>query len=104
MKLSVVITAAAAASPAFAEEEFCGQWDSTQTDDYIIYNNLWGQDNDKVGGQCTGLDSVDGSTIAWHTSFNWAGDNWQVKSFANAALKFDPVQLANVKSIPSAIE
>ncbi|KAG6960350.1 hypothetical protein JG688_00009648 [Phytophthora aleatoria] len=78
MKLSVVITAAAAASPAFAEEEFCGQWDSTQTDDYIIYNNLWGQNNDKAG--------------------------WPVKSFANAALKFDPVQLANVKSIPSAIE
>ncbi|KAG7382427.1 hypothetical protein PHYPSEUDO_004858 [Phytophthora pseudosyringae] len=106
MKLSVAIAAAVAAvasSPAVAEE-FCGQWNSTQTDDYTVYNNLWGQDNDKAGGQCTGLDSVDGSTIAWHTSFNWSGDNWQVKSFANAALKFDPVQLANVTSIPSTIE
>ncbi|KUF85945.1 hypothetical protein AM588_10001046 [Phytophthora nicotianae] len=88
MKICIAITVAAvAASSVFAEEEFCGQWNSTQTDDYTIYNNL-----------------VDGSTIAWHTSFNWAGDNWQVKSFANAALKFNPVQIANVASIPSTIE
>ncbi|KAH7489063.1 Inactive glycoside hydrolase XLP1 [Phytophthora ramorum] len=39
-----------------------------------------------------------------HTSFNWNGTSWQVKSFANAALRFDPVQLADVKSIPSTIE
>ncbi|OWZ08809.1 Cell 12A endoglucanase [Phytophthora megakarya] len=105
MKLSIAIAAVAvAAAPVVAEKEFCGQWNSTQTDDYIIYNNLWGANDDPKGGQCTGLDSVDGSTIAWHTSFNWAGTSWQVKSFANAALKFEPVQLSNVKSIPSTIE
>ncbi|KAL4151050.1 hypothetical protein PRNP1_010436 [Phytophthora ramorum] len=105
MKLFIAIAAAAVAvSTASADKEFCGQWNLTQTDDYSIYNNLWGAHDDPKGGQCTGLDSVDGSTIAWHTSFNWNGTSWQVKSFANAALRFDPVQLADVKSIPSTIE
>ncbi|GMF28454.1 unnamed protein product [Phytophthora lilii] len=102
MKLSAA--ALVAASAVVAEKEFCGQWNSTQTENYTIYNNLWGAHDDPTGGQCTGFDSVDGSTIAWHTSFNWNGTFWQVKSFANAALKFDPVQLANVTSIPSTIE
>ncbi|KAE8984353.1 hypothetical protein PR003_g20500 [Phytophthora rubi] len=104
MKLSAVIAAAVAASPTVAEKEFCGLWNSTQTDDYTVYNNLWGAHDDPKGGQCTSLDSVDGSNIAWHTSFNWTGSSWQVKSFANAALKFDPVQLAKVSSIPSTME
>ncbi|GMF13745.1 unnamed protein product [Phytophthora lilii] len=57
------------------------------------------------GTQCTGLDSVDGSTIAWHTSFSWNGGSpTQVKSFPNAALHFKNVQLANVESIPSTFE
>ncbi|RLN62177.1 hypothetical protein BBP00_00004934 [Phytophthora kernoviae] len=106
MKFFIAATIAAlgaAASPVFAEE-FCGLWDTTTTGDYILYNNLWGAFDDPSGGQCTGLDSSDGSTIAWHTSFNWAGTSWQVKSFANAALQFEPVQLADVKSIPTTIE
>ncbi|EEY60818.1 endoglucanase, putative [Phytophthora infestans T30-4] len=108
MKLPLVIAATAAtvaAFPAFAKDEFCGQYDSIQAGDYIVHNNLWGQDNDKAGGQCTGLDSIDGSTIAWHMSFpSWVGDNWQVKSYANAALKFNLVQLSSVKSIPTTME
>ncbi|GMF23112.1 unnamed protein product [Phytophthora fragariaefolia] len=107
MKLFIAIAAAAAAiaaSPAASEKEFCGLWNSTQTDDYNLYNNLWGAYDDPKGGQCTGLDSVDGSTISWHTRFNWTGSSWQVKSFANAALKLDPVQLTKVSSIPSVIE
>ncbi|KAI9981820.1 hypothetical protein PInf_009599 [Phytophthora infestans] len=72
--------------------------------DYTVYNNLWGQDSDKTGGQCATVDRSSGSDIAWQTSFNWAGDNWQVKSYANAALKFDPVQISNVTSIPTTME
>ncbi|KAF1788095.1 Concanavalin A-like lectin/glucanase domain [Phytophthora cactorum] len=60
--------------------------------------------DDPNGSQCTGLDSVDGSTVAWHMSYSWAGTPYQVKSFPNAALKFDPVQLLYVKSIPAIID
>ncbi|ETM98889.1 hypothetical protein PPTG_19220 [Phytophthora nicotianae INRA-310] len=87
-----------------AVEDFCGQWNLTETEHYTLYNNLWGAHNDTKGTQCTGLDSVEGSTIAWHTSYNWKGSKLQVKSFANVALKFDKVPLSTVKSIPSTIK
>ncbi|KAG7397653.1 hypothetical protein PHYBOEH_000412 [Phytophthora boehmeriae] len=100
---AVATAIAAAASPSFAQD-FCGTQNLTRTGDYILYNNLWGSFDDPNGTQCTGLDSSDGKTLAWHTSFNWSGTPWQVKSYANAALQFEPVQLGNVKSIPSTIE
>lgn len=103
MKLLIAATAAALATTASAQE-FCGQYDSKKAGDYTVYNNLWGMDNDKTGGQCTEVDSISGSTLAWHTSFNWAGDTWQVKSFANAALTFTPAPLSSVKSIPTTMQ
>ncbi|KAJ8558680.1 hypothetical protein ON010_g8771 [Phytophthora cinnamomi] len=52
MKISAIFAASAvavAASPALAEEEFCGQWNLTRTDDYIVYNDLWGFFADPTG-------------------------------------------------------
>ncbi|KAF4137536.1 Glycosyl hydrolase family 12 [Phytophthora infestans] len=83
---------------------FCGQWNLTETEHYTLYNNLWGAHDDPKGTQCTGLDSARGSNIAWHTNYSWKGSKLQVKSFANAALKFDKVPLAKVKSIPPTIK
>jgi xyloglucan-specific endo-beta-1,4-glucanase len=107
MKLSLLasILSAFVATGASAAD-FCDQWGSTSTDNYIIYNNLWGRDAATSGSQCTGLDSVsnDGNTVAWHTSYSWAGGPWNVKSYANANLKFSPRPLTQVKSIPSKIK
>ncbi|POM72658.1 Putative hydrolase [Phytophthora palmivora] len=102
--LAATVAVVTGATSAVTEEAFCGQWNLTETKDYTLYNNLWGQSNDTKGTQCTGLDSVKGSTIAWHTSYNWKGSKVQVKSFANVALKFDHVPLSKVKSIPSTIK
>ncbi|KAH7489062.1 hypothetical protein KRP22_012260 [Phytophthora ramorum] len=105
MKLSLAAIALATAASTANAQEFCGRNDLKVVGDYTVYNNLWGEDNDPKGNQCTTVDSTtSGSDIAWHTSFNWAGDNWQVKSYANAALKFDPVQISNVTSIPTTME
>ncbi|KAJ6080291.1 hypothetical protein N7467_010044 [Penicillium canescens] len=81
--------------------DFCDQWGSTTTGSYIVYNNLWGQSYDTSGKQCTGVDSLSGSTIAWHTSWSWAGTANQVKSYANVALQFTAKKLSAVKSIKS---
>ncbi|KAJ5308816.1 hypothetical protein PENANT_c013G01565 [Penicillium antarcticum] len=81
--------------------DFCDQWGSTTTGSYIVYNNLWGQSYDTSGKQCTGVDSLSGSTIAWHTSWSWAGTSNQVKSYANVALQFTARKLSAVKSIKS---
>ncbi|KAJ5157111.1 uncharacterized protein N7482_008211 [Penicillium canariense] len=81
--------------------DFCDQWGSTTTGSYIVYNNLWGQSSDTSGTQCTGVDSLSGTTIAWHTSFSWSGASSSVKSFADVALQFTAKTLSSVKSIKS---
>ncbi|KAE8352944.1 putative xyloglucan-specific endo-beta-1,4-glucanase A [Aspergillus coremiiformis] len=81
--------------------DMCGQWETATTSKYTLYNNLWGKNNADSGNQCTGLDSDNGNTIAWHTSWSWTGGHGQVKSFANVAYKFAATQLSQLKSIPS---
>ncbi|KAF1782374.1 Concanavalin A-like lectin/glucanase domain [Phytophthora cactorum] len=60
--------------------DFCSQWRLSKAGKYIIYNNLWNQNTATSGSQCTGVDKVSGSTVAWHTSYSWAGAPTQVKS------------------------
>ncbi|KAL2840267.1 concanavalin A-like lectin/glucanase domain-containing protein [Aspergillus pseudodeflectus] len=84
--------------------DFCGQWDTVTSGDFILYNNLWGQDNADSGSQCTGLDSGSGNSIAWHTSWSWSGGEYNVKSFANAAYQFTATQLSALSSIPTTWE
>lgn len=79
----------------------CEQWGTTTTGSYILYNNLWGQSYDTSGKQCTGLDSLSGSTIAWHTSWTWSGTASQVKSYANVALQFTAKKWSSISSIKS---
>lgn len=82
----------------------CGQWATTTTGPYIVYNNLWGQDSATSGQQCTGVDSLSGDTIAWHTTWSWAGASSSVKSFANAALQFTPKRLSEISSLKTGME
>jgi xyloglucan-specific endo-beta-1,4-glucanase len=101
----VAILGAVALATAFAAD-YCGQWDNQNTGRYIVYNNLWNMKNATSGSQCTGVDSIStsGDTIAWHSSFSWAGKPAEVKSYANAARVFTPVPLTSVSSIPSTVK
>lgn len=81
--------------------DFCDQNGSTTTGSYTVFNNLWGQKFDPSGTQCTGVDSLNGNTIAWHTSYSWSGEPNQVKSYANVALQFTPKTLNSINSIKS---
>ncbi|KAG2838309.1 hypothetical protein PC129_g5072 [Phytophthora cactorum] len=102
MKVLFAAALTAAAMSAAYAEEFCDQWGKTTSGNYIIYNNLWGSSAATGGGkQCTSLDSGSGDTVAWQTTWSWQGGDKEVKSYANAALEFDPVPLTEVKSIPS---
>lgn len=49
--------------------DICGQWDSATTGVYTLYQDLWGEDNASSGSQCSGIDSLSGSDIAWHTTY-----------------------------------
>ncbi|KAG3112450.1 hypothetical protein PI124_g8325 [Phytophthora idaei] len=103
--MQVLLTAIMTASLATVyADDFCDQWGTATTDDYIVYNNLWGESYATSGSQCTGLNSSSGSTIAWHTNWTWAGASSNVKSYANAALQFDAVPLSSISSIPTTME
>ncbi|CAI5741733.1 unnamed protein product [Hyaloperonospora brassicae] len=106
MKLLISTTALAllAASSSTSAQRFCGQYDSKVVPPYTVYNNLWGKNNDPSGTQCTEVLSPSGEPLSWNTSFNWAGERYQVKSFANAALTFPVVQVSSVRSIPTSID
>lgn len=104
MKAVFTLLASAAAVSAVAADDFCGQWDSYTSDTYTVYNNLWGESYATSGSQCTGVDTDEGSTIGWHTSFSWSGGSSSVKSYANAALVFDAKQVSSISSIPTTIE
>lgn len=79
---------------------FCGQWDSLQTGSYIVYNNLWGQDAG-TGSQCTTVNSLSGSSVAWSTSWSWSGGDYNVKSYANAVVQTSAKQISAISSIPT---
>ncbi|ETI37090.1 hypothetical protein F441_16730 [Phytophthora nicotianae CJ01A1] len=105
MKFLIPATLAVAAVASSANaQEYCGRNDLKVVGDYTVYNNLWGQDNDKTGKQCTEVTGSTSTSVSWQTSFNWAGDSWQVKSFANAALKFQPKQVSAITSMPTTMK
>eukprot|EP00644_Phytophthora_capsici_P009491 jgi/Phyca11/15451/fgenesh1_pg.PHYCAscaffold_13_\ len=91
MKFLIPATLAVAALVSSTEaQQYCGRDDFKVVGDYTVYNNLWGEDNDKTGGQCTEVTGSSGSSVSWKTKFNWAGDNWQ--------------QVSAISSIPTSID
>lgn len=104
--LSVAIPAIVLGSPTPTFEKrattFCGQWDSVVTGTYTVYNNLWGESAATSGSQCTTVSSDSGTTVAWSTSWSWAGGAGSVKSYANAVVtEATKKQLSAITSIPS---
>ncbi|KAJ6037215.1 hypothetical protein N7540_001494 [Penicillium herquei] len=81
--------------------ETCDQWGTITTGSYIVYNDLWGEDYATSGDQCVGVTSLSGTTLAWYTTWTWAGGSSNVKSFANAALSFTAATLSSISSIES---
>lgn len=89
---TAALALAAPTSTVQKRADYCGQWDSQVTGTYTIYNvcyspkarecrvalinhsqNLWGKADATSGSQCTGVDSLSGSTLKWHTKWTWAG-------------------------------
>jgi len=80
----------------------CGQWDSVVTGTYTVYEDLWNEAAATSGSQCTTVNSLSGTTLAWSTSWTWAGGSNQVKSYANAVVTQSTIkQISAISSIPS---
>lgn len=63
--------------------------------------NLWGESAASSGSQCTGVDSLSGSSLKWHTKWSWAGGSSNVKSYANVVTKVTQKALSGITSLPS---
>lgn len=71
---------AASASLALAQTQtLCSQYASYTSGSYAVNNNLWGEDSGS-GSQCTYVDDISGSGVAWSTTWQWSGSSTQVKS------------------------
>lgn len=49
--------------------EICGEWDTVETGNYILYQDLWGEDNASSGSQCSEVTALDDNTISWETRY-----------------------------------
>ena len=71
---------------------------------YGINNNLWGSQFGS-GSQCTYVDSMEVSGIAWHVDWSWQGEPYNVKSYPYSGLEFaEKKLLSDVRSLPMAVD
>ncbi|CAH0491707.1 unnamed protein product [Peronospora farinosa] len=103
--LGVALTAAAMLS---TSANPCDNFSTAVSGEYIIYNNMW---NHQIAGpnskQCTYLTGEGHGFVSWNTTYTYpynVNTYTQVKSFANAALKMNPVLLSKVKAINSRMD
>lgn len=83
------------------ETTYCGQWDSVETGGYIVYNNLWGQDNADSGSQCTTVKSASGGSVSWSAEWSWSGGQYHVKSYPNAVLQANAARVSTISEMPT---
>jgi len=103
--LPLAFAAAAIAVPTATLDKrattICGQWDSVVTGTYTVYEDLWNEAAG-TGSQCTTVNSLSGTTLAWSTSWSWSGGSNQVKSYANAVVTQSTIKkISAITSIPS---
>ncbi|KZT27248.1 glycoside hydrolase family 12 protein [Neolentinus lepideus HHB14362 ss-1] len=82
-----------------AATQMCGQWDSTSSGHFTLYQDLWDKSAATSGSQCSWVNSTSGNCITWGTHWSWQGGPDNVKSFANAALTMTPMQLSSISTI-----
>jgi len=102
--IPAALASSALAAPAGLEERattFCGQFDSTVTSPYTIFNNLWGEASATSGSQCTTVTGIVSGKLVWSTSFSWAGGQGDVKSYANAQIFNLGKELSSITTIPT---
>jgi xyloglucan-specific endo-beta-1,4-glucanase len=78
----------------------CGQYQSQTSGPYTLYTNGWGWSSG-TGSQCSQVDSLTGSSLAWSTTWSWSGTPNQVKSYTNIDTPFTKKQLSAYTSIPT---
>jgi len=100
---SAATLVAAAPTPTIqkrASTSDCAQYGQTTAGSYTVDDDLWGEANGS-GSQCVTVSGVTDNTLEWSTTWSWANNPNDVKSFANAVYTFDAAQLSSITSMES---
>ncbi|KAF9890644.1 hypothetical protein FE257_005775 [Aspergillus nanangensis] len=84
-------------------QELCAQYDTYTSGPYTVNNNMWGMDSGS-GSQCTYVDSIGDSGVAWHSTWTWSGGDSSVKTFPNSGVALDKKLVSEISSIPTTAE
>ncbi|KAL9092974.1 MAG: hypothetical protein Q9159_000598 [Coniocarpon cinnabarinum] len=81
----------------------CSQYGSISTGAFTLYANEWGASTaGTTGSQCsyiTGL--ANGNSLQWYTTWTWANNPTQVKSYTNAEVSLPQKAISQYTSIPT---
>ncbi|KAG5735304.1 putative xyloglucan-specific endo-beta-1,4-glucanase A [Termitomyces sp. T112] len=98
-KYSLLSLAIATAS-SFAQT-ITGQYDCIPAGSYTLCQNLWGMSSG-VGSQSSTLNSASGNSVAWSTTWTWANNPNNVKSYPNViSNSAKGKQLQSIQSAPT---
>ncbi|KAI8625018.1 endoglucanase [Xylariaceae sp. FL1651] len=85
-------------------QNLCGQYDYYSANGYYFNNNAWGS-SAGTGSQCTYVDKLLNPGVAWHSQWNWAGGDNNVKSYPYSGRTLASKKLvSNIGSIPTKAE
>jgi xyloglucan-specific endo-beta-1,4-glucanase len=95
---SLCAAALGAPTPALDTAQHCGQWDTAAAGPYTLQLDQWGISG-ASGSDCAQVTSASGSTVAWKTTWSWAGGSG-VKTYTDIAVTQGlNKQLSAIKSI-----
>ncbi|KAL8636861.1 MAG: hypothetical protein Q9226_009196, partial [Calogaya cf. arnoldii] len=77
-----------------------GQYTSISTGGHTVYANQWGASTG-TGSQCSQIDALTGTSLAWTTTWSWSGKQNSVKSYTNVESPFARKPLSQYTSIPT---
>ena len=78
----------------------CAQYATLSSGPYTLQTNQWGAQYGQ-GSQCSTINSVNGNSIAWTTSWSWANGPNNVKSYTVSLFYSTPLSFIVISSIRS---
>ncbi|EED80546.1 endo-1,4-beta-D-glucanase [Postia placenta Mad-698-R] len=101
MKLLASFVLAALAACARSQTTLTGQYTCATSGNYELCQDQWGSANG-VGSQNSTLVSTSGNTISWTTTYTWANNENDVKTFANVLqTTYQGITLSTITSAPT---
>jgi len=102
MQLRTPFVLAAVALGARAATVLTGQYSCATSGNYELCNDQWGS-GDGTGSQNTTLESTSGNSITWSTTYTWADNENDVKTYANVqpTSGASGMTLADITSAPT---